>query len=93
MRTKAEVGACVALFAVPLEAIPVVGELEIAGVLSLAIGRLLAGAGEDLMREHWEGSEAGFKAFVLLATLGLRPRKALRNYALTRIGVKKSDRA
>lgn len=89
-RTKAEVAGCVALLAVPLEAIPVVGELEIAAVLTLAVGRLMAGAGEELMREHWDGSEAGFRAFQLLATVGFKPRKALKNIALSRIGVKRS---
>ena len=84
-RAKLEAAACLGLLAVPLEAIPLVGELELAAVLTLAMGRLVSGAGEDLLREHWDGSEAGFKAFLLLANVGFRPRKALRHFALSRV--------
>lgn len=84
-RAKLEAAACLGLLAVPLEAIPLVGELEVAAVLTLAMGRLVSGAGEDLLREHWHGNDAGFKAFLLLANVGFRPRKALRHFALSRI--------
>lgn len=84
-RSKVEAAACLGLLAVPLEALPVIGQLELATVLTLAIGRLVAGAGQDILREHWEGSEAGFTAFLVLANVGFRPRRALRHFALSRV--------
>ena len=88
-RAKLEAAACLGLLAVPLEALPIVGELEIAAVLTLAMGRLVSGAGEELLREHWQGTDAGFKAFLLLANVGFRPRKALRHFALSRVASKR----
>lgn len=40
-----------------------VGALEV-GVLAVAVRRLIADAGYELIREHWRGSDAGF-AWVL----------------------------
>lgn len=85
-RAKYEAAACMGLLVVPLEAIPVVGELEVLTVLALALGRLVAGAGEELLREHWQGSDSGFRAFMILSTVGFHPRKALKHFALSRIG-------
>jgi uncharacterized membrane protein YkvA (DUF1232 family) len=44
------------------DVIPVVGRLDDVFFLALAIDRLLDRAGDELVREHWDGSDAALEA-------------------------------
>ena len=46
--------------------IPVVGALDDAAVVVLALRRLVAAAGYDLVRELWTGSDDGFAMLIVL---------------------------
>lgn len=83
---KLRAGACLALLALPFEAIPLVGELEMVGVATLAVGQLVAGAGEEILREHWRGSDRGFRLLMLLVSVGFKPSKAARTMLFKTLG-------
>ena len=44
--------------------IPVVGQLDDVAVLAFAFRRLVVGAGEPILREHWRGSDRAFQALI-----------------------------
>jgi uncharacterized membrane protein YkvA (DUF1232 family) len=44
------------------DVIPVVGRLDDVFFLALAIDRLVDRAGDELIREHWDGSDAALEA-------------------------------
>lgn len=83
---KVRAGACLALLALPVQALPVIGELELVGIITLAAGQLVAGAGEELLREHWRGSDRGFRLLMLLVSVGFKPRHAARTMLFRTLG-------
>lgn len=62
--------AAAAYVAVPIDVIPdgipVLGTIDDAVVVVLALRRLVAAAGYDLVRELWSGSDDGFAMLVVL---------------------------
>lgn len=62
--------AAVAYLAVPIDvipdAIPVLGAVDDAVVVVLALRRLVTAAGYDLVRELWTGTDDGFAMLVVL---------------------------
>jgi uncharacterized membrane protein YkvA (DUF1232 family) len=70
-RAKAVAGAAAAYVVSPLDpipdVIPVVGWVDDAVVLGLALRYLLRHAGYELIREHWSGTDDGF-ALVLFVS-------------------------
>lgn len=83
---KLRAAACLTLLALPFEAIPVIGELELVGVATLAAGQLVAGAGEEILRAHWGGTDRGFRLLMLLVSVGFKPRRAARTMLLKQLG-------
>lgn len=83
---KVRASACLALLALPVQALPVIGELELVGIATLAAGQLVAGAGEEILREHWRGSDRGFRLLMLLVSVGFKPRHAARTMLLKTLG-------
>jgi uncharacterized membrane protein YkvA (DUF1232 family) len=72
------------------EFIPVLGPLDDVVVAVLAIRHVLRRAGEDVVRDHWQGGDAPLHAIVRVAGLGAtrrrsrhRPRAEERNDART----------
>ena len=59
----------------PVDLIPILGEVGLVAALGLATRQLVKHAGEDLVREHWHGSDRGFQVVLLLVEAGLRPRR------------------
>jgi uncharacterized membrane protein YkvA (DUF1232 family) len=63
MRRKAFIGAVLAYVISPVDLIPDfvigIGRLDDLVLVSLAIDHLMSGAGEDIVRSHWDGSEDG----------------------------------
>lgn len=74
---KVQAGALLALGLSPIDAIPVVGQVELVAMIALAARQLVKHAGEDVLHEHWSGPEDGFRVVMLLVDAGLRPRKLL----------------
>lgn len=75
---KVTAGAFLALGVSPLDAIPVVGEVQAVAMVLLATRQLVKAAGEDVLREHWRGSEQGFRTLLFLVETGLRPGRIFR---------------
>lgn len=74
---KYQAGAFLALGLSPVDAVPLLGEATIVAMVVLAVRQLVDGAGEDVLREHWSGSERGFRTLMLVVDTGLRPRRVL----------------
>jgi uncharacterized membrane protein YkvA (DUF1232 family) len=85
-RVKYEVGAAAAYLVLPIDLIPDfipgLGQLDDVAVIGWAVRRLLMGAGENVLREHWHGTDRGFELLMAAAAAGLRPRKLLAVLAL-----------
>lgn len=80
-RVKYEVGAAAAYLLLPIDVIPDfvpgLGQLDDVAIIGWAVRRLLMGAGENVLREHWRGSDKGLELLLQAAAAGLRPRKLL----------------
>jgi uncharacterized membrane protein YkvA (DUF1232 family) len=59
--------------------IPVVGQLDDVAVLAFAFRRLVMGAGEPILREHWRGSDRAFAALMGASAALATPRGMIRN--------------
>ncbi len=58
--------------------IPVVGQLDDVSVLAFAFRRLVMGAGEPILREHWRGSDRTFQALIGVSATLAAPRGVIR---------------
>ena len=80
-RVKYEVGAAAAYLVLPIDLIPDfvpgLGQLDDVAIIGWAVRRLLMGAGENVLREHWRGSDRGLEVLLQIAAAGLRPRKII----------------
>ncbi|MDQ1711490.1 MAG: hypothetical protein QOE45_940 [Frankiaceae bacterium] len=78
-RVKYEVGAAAAYLVLPFDVIPDfipgLGQLDDVAVIGWAVRRLLMGAGENVLREHWHGTDRGLELLLQAAAAGLSPRK------------------
>ncbi|HEU0133058.1 MAG TPA: YkvA family protein [Mycobacteriales bacterium] len=85
-RVKYEVAAAAGYLVLPFDVIPDFipgfGQLDDVAVIGWAVRRLLMGAGENVLREHWRGTDRGLEILLQLAAAGLRPRKLLAALAL-----------
>ena len=77
-RVKIEAGIAAAYVVFPVDVIPDflpgIGQLDDLAVLAWALRRLLLGAGESVLREHWRGTPRGLEVLLQVASTGLRPR-------------------
>ena len=84
-RVKYEVGAAAAYLVLPIDVIPDfipgLGQLDDVAIIGWAVRRLLMGAGESVLREHWNGSDRGLEVLLQIAAAGLRPKKLLAAFA------------
>ena len=68
---KAALGVLVVYLASPIDLVPdfvpVAGQLDDAILLALVLRRVLRGAGEEVVREHWPGPERSLRVVLALA--------------------------
>ncbi len=74
-RAKVTAGALIAVGLSPIDAIPLLGQTELVAAIALAARQLLRHSDEAVLREHWTGTEQGFRAVLWLADTGLRPSR------------------
>ena len=83
-RVKVEAASLLALGVGPWDALPVIGQLGLVAMSALAIRRLVSGAGEEVLREHWSGSDRGLRVFLALARSWGSPGRFALRLALSR---------
>jgi uncharacterized membrane protein YkvA (DUF1232 family) len=85
---KVEAGAALAYLVSPVNRmtswVPVVGKVDDVAVLAFALRRLLAGAGEPVLRDHWRGHPRGLEVLLGVTTALSSPRGLLRRSAILR---------
>lgn len=85
---KVEAGAALAYLVSPVNRmtnwVPVVGKVDDVAVLAFALRRLLVGAGEPVLRDHWHGHPRGLEVLLGLTTALASPKGFLRRSALVR---------
>jgi uncharacterized membrane protein YkvA (DUF1232 family) len=64
--------------------IPVVGQLDDVAIVAFAFRRLVVGAGEQVLREHWRGSDRSFQLLLGATSALATPRGFIRKAALVR---------
>jgi uncharacterized membrane protein YkvA (DUF1232 family) len=80
---KAILGAAIAYLITPFDIIPdfipFLGQVDDAYIVAIALQRLLNSAGEDIIKEHWEGSMGGIDSFqrVVESALFFLPQEVL----------------
>lgn len=76
---KVQAGALLAIGFSPIDAIPLIGQTELVAAIALAARQLVKHTDVAILREHWSGTDEGFRALMLLVETGLRPgRMAVR---------------
>lgn len=85
---KVEAGAALAYLVSPVNRmtnwVPVVGKVDDVAVVAFALRRLLVGAGEPVLRDHWRGHPRGLEVLLGLTTAFASPKGFLRRSALLR---------
>ncbi|MCL9797036.1 YkvA family protein, partial [Frankia sp. AgKG'84/4] len=85
---KVEAAAALAYLASPknrlTNMIPVVGQLDDVAIVAFAFRRLVVGAGEPILREHWRGSDRGFQVLIGASSALASPAGAVRKAKLAR---------
>lgn len=83
---KVEAGAALAYLVSPVNKltswVPVVGKVDDVAVVAFALRRLLIGAGEPVLRDHWRGHPRGLEVLLGLTTAFASPKGFLRRSAL-----------
>jgi uncharacterized membrane protein YkvA (DUF1232 family) len=94
-RVKYEVGAAAVYLVLPFDVIPDFipgfGQLDDVAIIGWAVRRLLLGAGENVLREHWHGNDRGLELLLQAASAGLSPRKLLAVLAMGAATMGRSD--
>jgi uncharacterized membrane protein YkvA (DUF1232 family) len=92
---KVEAGAALAYLVSPVNKltswVPVVGKVDDVAVVAFALRRLLVGAGEPVLRDHWRGHPRGLEVLLglttaLSSTKGLLRRSAILRAVLASLG-------
>lgn len=87
---KVKVGAALAYLVSPVDlvadVIPGIGMLDDVAIIAYAARELLDGAGPELLREHWHGSDDGLDVVLRLVATDLRPRTMLKGLLADFVG-------
>ena len=85
-RAKVEAAMAAGYLVMPIDLIPDfipgLGQLDDIAIVGWAVRRLMLGAGEAVLREHWKGTDRGLQVLMQLASLGFRPKRLLAALAL-----------
>jgi uncharacterized membrane protein YkvA (DUF1232 family) len=85
---KVEAGAALAYLVSPKNRltglIPLVGQLDDVAVIAFAFHRLVAGAGERVLREHWRGNDRALEALMRASTALATPAGVVRKAMLVK---------
>lgn len=74
-RAKVNASAFLALGLSPVDAVPVLGAMGLVASISLAVRALVKHAGDDVLREHWQGSDEGYRVVMAVIDAGVRPQR------------------
>jgi len=81
-QAKLEAGAALAYLVSPknklTNMVPLIGQLDDVAVVAFAFRRLVVGAGEPILREHWRGSDLAFHALIGASSALASPAGVLR---------------
>lgn len=95
-RVKVEIGLAAGYLVMPFDVIPDfipgIGQLDDVAIIAWAARRLLLGAGEGVLREHWQGSDRGLEVLLQLASAGFSPRRMMAAVALAVAGGSDTER-
>ncbi|HVE99422.1 MAG TPA: YkvA family protein [Mycobacteriales bacterium] len=96
-RVKVEVGLAAGYLVLPIDLIPDfipgLGQLDDIAIMGWAIRRLLLGAGENILREHWHGTDRGLEVLLQVASIGFHPRRLLAGLALGGLAGRAGERS
>lgn len=78
-RAKVEAALAAGYLVMPLDLIPDfipgLGQLDDIAIVGWAVRRLMLGAGESVIREHWRGNDRGLEILMQLASVGFRVKR------------------
>ena len=96
-RVKVEVGLAAGYLLLPIDIIPDflpgIGQLDDLAVIGWAVRRLMMGAGEGILREHWQGTDRGLEVLLQVASVGFNPRRLIAGIALGGLAGSKGERS
>ena len=85
-RAKVEAALAAGYLVMPIDLIPDfipgIGQLDDIAIVGWAVRRLMLGAGEGVLREHWRGTDRGLEVLMQLASFGFRGKRMLGAMAL-----------
>ena len=87
-RTKVEASLMLGYVISPVnvipDVIPVLGQLDDAALLGIALRRVIDATGEDVLREHWHGSDRSWRVLMELTEVMGKPGGLLRRARLVK---------
>jgi uncharacterized membrane protein YkvA (DUF1232 family) len=74
-RAKVKASAFLALGLSPVDAVPVLGAMGLVAGISLAVRALVKHTGDEVLREHWQGTDEGYRVVMTMIDVGVRPQR------------------
>jgi uncharacterized membrane protein YkvA (DUF1232 family) len=74
-RAKVNASAFLALGLSPVDAVPVLGAMGLVASISLAVRALVKHTDDEVLREHWHGTDEGYRVVMTMIDVGVRPQR------------------